>query len=112
MERDYVAISIKHTIHGWKAGKPCVLWGYHRTADDEKRCFSGYTLSLQDCERYGENDFKGKYPEDLVKAGPVKMTLDLCKRWKQYDTVLVSAEEYANYLNLCGLDFEGVPILL
>ncbi len=37
-ERKYLAISIKHTEHGWKFGKPCVLWGYKRTADDEKRC--------------------------------------------------------------------------
>ena len=112
MDRDYIAISIKHTKSHWKVGKPCVLWGYHRTDDGEKRCFSGYTLSLQDCERYHKDDFKGRYSEDYVKMEPVRMTLDLCKKWKDYDTVLVLAQEYANYLNLCGLDYKGDPILL
>lgn len=44
MNRKYIAISIKHTEYRWKYGKPCTLWGCCRTADDEKRCFSGYTL--------------------------------------------------------------------
>lgn len=41
-ERNLVAVSIKHTIHGWKFGMPCWLWG-SRTNDEEKRSFSGYT---------------------------------------------------------------------
>lgn len=41
-ERNLVAVSIKHTIHGWKFGMPCWLWG-SRTQDEEKRSFSGYT---------------------------------------------------------------------
>ena len=36
MERNLVAVSIKHTEYRWKFGKPCILWG-HRTKDDEKR---------------------------------------------------------------------------
>ena len=35
-ERKYLAISIKHTEWKWKFGKPCVLWGWHQTKDDEK----------------------------------------------------------------------------
>lgn len=112
MDRDYIGVSIKHSKFKWKPGMPCLLWGYHRTEDDEKRCFGGYTFSLQDCERYAIGEFDKVYPPDVVKYEPVKMTIDLCKRWKDYDTVLVLASEYASYLDLCGLDFEGNPILL
>ena len=55
-ERNLVAVSIKHTINGWKFGKPMVLWG-HRTKDDEKRSFGGYTQFPNNAEVYSLEDW-------------------------------------------------------
>jgi hypothetical protein len=41
-ERNLVAVSVKHTMYRWKFGMPVVLWG-HRTEDNERRSFGGYT---------------------------------------------------------------------
>lgn len=46
-ERKYIAISLKHSD-----GYPFVLWGYHRTEDDEERCFAGYTEDVNKAELY------------------------------------------------------------
>lgn len=106
-DRKYVAISIKHTEYRWKFGMPCALWGWKQTEDDEPRCFAGYTLYLSKAEKYTVNDFaKHGYLTDIVKSEPVKMTIDFCKKWRKYDTVLVDAEEYAAYCKLCGLQTE------
>lgn len=105
-DRRYVAISIKHTAYRWKFGMPCVLWGYHRTADDEKRCFGGYTTYPSRAERYAIGDFKEHgYGSDVVNPDPVPMEIDLCKKWKKYDTVLVDAELYESYCRICNLPF-------
>lgn len=50
-ERNLVAVSIKHTIYGWKFGMPCWLWG-SRTKDEEKRSFGGYTQYPNNAEVY------------------------------------------------------------
>ena len=98
MDRKYIAISIKHTEYQWKYGKPCTLWGCCRTADDEKRCFSGYTFFLSRAELYSPEDFREHgYDASIVKPEPVHMSADLCKRWKKYDTVLVDEAEYRAY---------------
>lgn len=106
MGRPYVAISIKHTMHGWKFGMPCWLWGYHQTEDGEPRCFSGYTQYLDKAERYTSDDFDGVYDPDIVKKEPVPISVDLCKKWKKYDTVLVEAEQYFHYCKLAGIAME------
>lgn len=104
-DRRYVAISIKHTMHGWKFGMPCVLWGHKQTADNEKRCFSGYTTHLSQAERYAIGEFEEHgYSADTVKPEPVPMSLAFCKRWKDYDTVLVDAEEYAAYCKFSKIE--------
>jgi hypothetical protein len=96
MERDYVAVSIKHT--GFKVGKPVVLWGYHTTRDDEKRCFGGYTVYPNKAERYALGEFEERgYPADCVKPEPVPFTLDMFKKYKSFDTVLVKYEEIKRY---------------
>ena len=55
-ERNLVAVSIKHTEYRWKFGKPCILWG-HRTKDDEKRSFGGYTQFPNNAEVYSLEDW-------------------------------------------------------
>ena len=101
MERKYFAISIKHTEHKWKFGKPCVLWGYKRTPDEEKRCFAGYTENPSKAELYAEDDFiKHGYGMDIVKPTPVEMSVDLCKKWCMYDTVLIEADQYIGYCKM------------
>ena len=103
-ERKYVAISIKHTEHKWFYGKPCVLWGYHQTKDDEPRCFAGYTEYLSCAERYALGEFEEHgYSSNLIKPDPVEMSFDFCKKWKKYDTVLVRAADYAEYCRYCRL---------
>lgn len=95
--RKYVAISVKHTAYRWKYGMPCTLWGWHRTKDDEKRCFSDYTMYLDKAELYSIQEFVDKYGSDIIKPEPVPMSVDLCKRWKKYDTVLVLESDYRRY---------------
>lgn len=98
-ERKYVAVSIKHSEYKWKFGMPLVLWGYHITKDDDKRCFGGYTTYLDHAERYCLGDFaRNGYTPDVVKDDePVPLEINFCKKWKKYDTVLVDAERYYHY---------------
>ena len=106
-KRKYIAISVKHTKDKWKFGDPCVLWGWKQTKDDEPRCFSGYTEYLSKAERYDIDDFKVHgYSSDVIKPEPVQMSVDLCKRWKVFDTVLVEYELYEAYCKLSGLTTE------
>lgn len=107
-DRHYIAVSIKHTAENWKFGMPCVLWGYKQTADDEKRCFANYTIYPEKAERYAIGEFEQHgYGKDIVKPEPVKMCLDLCKRYKQYDTVLIDAKQYIGYCNMADLEIEA-----
>lgn len=108
-DRKYVALSIKHTEYHWKFGMACMLWGWHQTDDDEKRCFGGYTQYLNKAERYSMEEFLKKYGEDIIYREPVHMSPDLCKRWKDYDTVLVDAEEYRLYCTVSGLAVDPPP---
>lgn len=98
-ERNLVAVSIKHTMHGWKFGMPCWLWG-HRTKDDEKRSFGGYTQYPNNAEVYSLEDWaKSGYNncEWMLVDRSVCMCVDFCKKYKQYDTVLVPLELYIAY---------------
>lgn len=103
-ERKYVAISIKHTEYKWRFGMPCILWGNRQTKDDEPRCFSGYTKYLSCAERYSIGEFEAHgYSTTIIKPNPVTITYDFCRRYKNYDTVLVSAADYAEYCKVCCL---------
>ena len=94
MERKYLGVSIKHSMHGWKCGKPLVLWGDKRTADSETRRFGGYTYYPKNAELYEAGAFaEHGYPRDCVKEEPVTFTADICRRWRNFDTVLVLEEE-------------------
>ena len=105
--RRYVAISIKHTEYRWKFGMPCWLWGFHQTEDNEPRCFADYTQYLNKAERYALGDFKEHGYGAIVKDDePVKLSVDFCKKWKKFDTVLVDAEEYAFYCAMLDLPIE------
>lgn len=106
-ERKYLAISIKHTEHGWKFGKPCILWGYKRTADDEKRCFADYTQFPNKAELYSLKDWQESgYGSIIKKDEPVHMEVDLCKKWEKYDTVLIDEEEYIGYCKMARLPLD------
>lgn len=99
-DRKYVAISIKHTEYKWKFGSPCVLWGYKRTKDNEKRCFAGYTEDVKEAELYSVEEFIKQYGTDICNPEPVKMCVDLCKRYRKFDTVLILESEYKQYLSM------------
>ena len=102
-DRNLLAVSIKHTEYKWKFGMPCLLWG-HRTADEDKRSFGGYTLFPEQAELYELGDFEERgYSSDIVKPGPVHMGIGFCKKWKQYDTVLVPFDEYVGYCKMACL---------
>lgn len=107
-ERNLVAISIKHTEHKWKFGMPCVLWGDYRTKDDEKRCYAGYTIYPNNAELYSLEDWaKSGYVCDWMKLDePVKLSIDLCKNYKKYDTVLVLLEDYVKYCEVANLPLD------
>lgn len=95
--RKYLAVSIKHS-----SGTRFTLWGWKRTEDEQKRCFSGYlgTMDYDKCELYSLDDFQRHYGHGVIKCDhPVKMTLDLVKRWNKYDTVLVDYDEYKAFVN-------------
>ena len=96
-ERKYIAISIKHSE--WQR---FTLWGWERTQDGEKRCFSGYvgTMDYDKCEIYSLEDFREHYGYGIIKCDePVKMTKNLVKKWKDFDTVLVDFKEYKAFVN-------------
>lgn len=104
-DRKYIAVSIKHTEYKWKFGMPCVLWGWKLTADDEPRCFAGYTESLSKAERYALGEFtKNGYAGIVKDDAPVLLSVDFCKKWKKYDSVLVEAEMYYHYCKIAGLE--------
>ena len=97
-ERNLVAVSIKHTEYKWKFGMPCVLWG-HRTKDDEKRSFGGYTMFPNEAEVYSLKEWQRAYPNcEWIKTDePVRMCMGFCKKYKEFDTVLVPLEQYIKY---------------
>lgn len=102
--RKYVAVSIKHTAYRWKFGMPCVLWGYHQTEDGEPRCFSDYTEYLSKAERYALGDFRQHgYGDFILDSEAVPLSIDFCKKWKKYDTVLVDADQYYHYCMMAGI---------
>ena len=103
-ERKYVAVSIKHSEYKWKFGDSLVLWGWHQTEDNEERCFSAYTTFLSKAERYAVGDFrKHGYGSEIYDENPVKICVDFCKKYRKFDTVLVDAEKYRQYCELCEI---------
>lgn len=109
-KRNLVAVSIKHTLGDyydgkrWKFGMPFVLWGSNRTKDDEERSFSGYTRYLNHAELYSLSDWEGKYQVPWMKTDePVKLSMDICKKFKQFDTVLVLLSDLEKYYDVAGL---------
>lgn len=80
MSKEYICISIKHSMHGngW------FLW----CPND-----SGYTGDVEQAGLYTEEHFKncdGGFPV-------VKMSKDLCKKYKKYDSVLVDKDDFIAY---------------
>jgi hypothetical protein len=107
-ERNLVAVSIKHTIYGWKFGMPCWLWGC-RTKDEEERSFAGYTQFPNNAEAYSleERQKSGYGAGDVCKVDePVQMCIDFCKKYKMYDTVLVPLEQYIKYCECANLPLD------
>lgn len=93
-ERKYIAISVKHSN-----GYPFVLWGYHRTKDNEERCFADYTEDINKAELYSIEEFKEAYGDELgiYNYNPItvyELLTDFKKLKKKYDTVFVSEVEY------------------
>lgn len=107
-KRNLVAVSIKHTEYRWKFGKPCILWG-HRTKDDEKRSFGGYTQFPNNAEVYSLEEWQNsgyKNCEWMKIDEPVHMCVNFCKKYKQYDTVLVPLDEYIGYCKCACLPLD------
>ena len=107
-ERNLVAVSIKHTIRGWKFGMPMWLWG-HRTKDEEKRSFGGYTQYPNNAEVYSLEDWaKSGYNncEWMKVDEPVQLCIGFCKKYKQYDTVLVPLDQYIGYCKCACLPLD------
>lgn len=79
MNKEYICISIKHSMHGngW------YLWCPNG---------QGYTGDVEQAGLYKEEDFKnaGDFPI-------VKMTADICEKYKKYDSVLVDKEDFIVY---------------
>lgn len=107
-ERNLVAVSIKHTIYGWKFGMPCWLWG-SRTKDEEKRSFGGYTQYPNNAEVYSLEEWQesGYGAGDVCKVDePVQMCIGFCKKYKKYDTVLVPLNQYVKYCECACLPLD------
>lgn len=104
--RNLIAISIKHSEYRWKFGMPCWLWG-HRTKDDERRCFSGYTQYPHHAEVYSLKEWQESGYGDICKTdAPVHMEIEFCKKWKKYDSVLVPIDEYIDYCKCACLPLD------
>ena len=93
-ERKYIAISLKHSD-----GYPFVLWVYHRTKDNEKRCYAGYTDDINEAGLYSIEEFEEEYGNELgiYNYSPItvyELLTDFKKLKKKYDTVFVSEAEY------------------
>ena len=103
-ERNLVAVSIKHSEFRWKFGMPCWLWG-ERTKANSPRSFTGYTTYPNDAEVYALDDFANKYSDcPWIKFDrPVSMCMDFCKKYKEYDTVLVPLDQYIKYCESADL---------
>lgn len=104
-ERNYFAVSLKH-LYPWKFGDRLCLWGHKRTADNEERCFAGYTECIERAELYTIEEFCGAYNKTiphLMKEEPVKIDY---KQWRSlkahYDSVLVAREDVESYYKMCG----------
>lgn len=96
-ERKYIAISIKHSIYD--SSTIPVMWGCKRTADNEERCFSGYTSNPYQAEVYSLDDFLNSYGNSFIKCDePVEICFDYKKKYKKYDTVLVDETELLQFL--------------
>ena len=114
-ERNLVAISIKHSNYyinqgKWKFGMPCVLWGERRTADDEKRTYSGYTIYLDNAELYSLEDWANSSYSGcnwMKIDAPVKMSPDLMKKYRGCDTVLMLIDDYRKYCEMACLPTKG-----
>lgn len=81
------------------------MWG-HRTKDDEKRSFGGYTIYPNCAELYSLKDWatSGYAKAEWMKVDePVHMCINFCKKYKKYDTVLIPIEEYIGYCQCAGL---------
>ncbi len=108
-KRQYLAISIKHTEHGFKYGSPVTLWGNRRTADEEPRCYAGYTENPHQAELYSISEFAEAYNKNssIYKFDePIKPMFGFVKKYKKYDTVFVKENVYLAYCDMCGLDYE------
>lgn len=104
--RNLLAISIKHSEYRWKFGMPCWLWG-HRTKDDERRCFGGYTQYPHHAEVYSLKEWQESGYGDICKVdAPVHMEIGFCKKWKKYDSVLVPIDEYIDYCKCACLPLD------
>ena len=57
-------------------------------------------MDYDKCELYSLEDFQRHYGNGVIKCDkPVKMTMDLVKKWAEYDTVLVDYGEYKTFVN-------------
>ena len=95
-ERHYIALSIKHSIYEKRNFLEYWLWGIERTRDEEKRCFAGYTKSLERCELYAPEEFDEHYGKGFAPI--VHPSFDMVKKYQKYDTVLIDIDEYREFL--------------
>ena len=80
MSKKYICLSIKHSVHGHG-------WWFWCSN------FSGYTGDIENAGLYTPEDFKQCYGGFPV----VKMTADICEKYKKYDSVLVDKEDFIAY---------------
>lgn len=87
-ERKYIAVSLKHST------KDCYeFWG-KRTKNESKRCFSGYTTDIENCELYSLQEFCSKYDNVPVDNDFTSLS-DLWKKHKgKCHTVLVDISKW------------------
>jgi len=107
-DRKYIAISIKHSD-----GCRFTLWGWERTKNEQKRCFSGYVgmLDYDKCEIYSLEDFREEYGHGVIKCDEaVSMTKKLISLWEEFDTVLVEYSDYMRFLQQSGCRIKGQMI--
>ncbi len=104
-ERKYLAVSIKHTEWRWKFGDPCVLWG-RRTPPEGPRSFGGYTKYPRNAELYSLKDWARSWyaGSGVMKIDePVHIGPNLCKKYRNFDTVLIAYDEYCGYCSAADL---------
>lgn len=88
MKRDYIIVCNEHK--GMWAG--CLLFWGHKTEDNDKRSFGGYTSNFDACERYTPEEIRKKnYNFPIVDKNIDEVT------FRKMEDVIISVDDLLSF---------------